>query len=174
MHIYLIGFMAVGKTTIGKQLAKALELPFTDTDKLIEEQTGKNISRWFDEDGEEAFRIQEAQTLRQLSDEPHIIATGGGLPCYHQNMEYMNQRGITIYLKADPAFIEQRLRHAKAPRPLIKTINFDELNTFITAKLAQREPFYNQSKVTVRVPFKSLQPLVNSVLLAISHKPPKL
>jgi len=167
MHIYLIGFMAVGKTTFGKRLAKALSMPFLDTDNLIEQRTNNSIERLFIEKGEEAFREIEAHVLRNLPNEkPHVIATGGGLPCYHDNMLFMKNEGLTVYLKAEPAFIFSRLVRAKSPRPLVKGLKGDELLQFITRKLTERIPFYAQSEVVIELPEKSDESLVNTVVLA--------
>lgn len=165
MHIYLIGFMAVGKTTFGKKLARALALPFIDTDKLIEQQTHKTIEQLFEELGEDEFRKLEADVLRSLpSDKSYVIATGGGLPCYYDNMLFMNETGLTVYLNAEPAFIFSRLARAKKPRPLVKGLKGDELLQFITHKLGQRAAFYSQSKLTLSLPEKEPESLVNTVL----------
>lgn len=164
MHIYLVGFMGVGKTTIGKKLANQLHLPFIDTDKLITQQTGKSIPKLFEQQGEDAFRLLESQALRSIGSEPSVIATGGGLPCYYDNMSYMNVHGVTVYLRADKWFIHSRLTQAKAPRPLIKSLNSEELLAFIEEKLAFRQAFYSQSKVQVDMPVKSFETLVNTII----------
>lgn len=166
MHIYLVGFMGVGKTTIGKKLANQLKLRFIDTDKLVVQQTGKSIPKLFEQQGEDGFRLLESQVLRSIDDEPSVIATGGGLPCFYDNMLYMNVHGVTVYIKADKLFIHSRLSQAKAPRPLIKSLNSDELLAFIEEKLTQRQVFYGQSLLHVDVPLKSFETLVESVVLA--------
>lgn len=165
MHIYLIGFMAVGKTTFGKKLARALAMPFIDTDKLIEHQTNKTIEQLFEELGENEFRKLEADVLRNLpAHKPHVVATGGGLPCYYNNMLFMNNTGLTVYLNAEPSFIYSRLVRAKKPRPLVKGFKGDELLQFITNKLAQRAAFYTQSVLTLSLPQKDTESLVNTVV----------
>lgn len=164
MHIYLVGFMGVGKTTIGKKLANQLKLRFIDTDKLIAQQTGKSIPKLFEQQGEEVFRLIESQALRSIDETPSVIATGGGLPCYYDNMSYMNVHGVTVFLRADKWFIHNRLTQAKAPRPLIKSLNSEELLAFIEEKLTARQGFYSQSKVQVDVPLKSFETLVNTVV----------
>lgn len=159
--------MAVGKTTFGKRLARALSMPFIDTDKLIEQRTHKTIAQLFDELGEKAFRAIEADVLRSLPNhKPHVIATGGGLPCYHDNMLFMKKEGLTVYLKAEPAFIYSRLVHAKKPRPLVKGLKGEELMQFIAHKLAERAAFYTQSRVVVELPEKDGESLVNTVVSA--------
>ena len=167
MHIYLIGFMAVGKTTFGKRLARALSMPFLDTDKLIEQGTNNSIEQLFTEKGEVVFREIEAEVLRNLPNEkPHVIATGGGLPCYHNNMSFMKKEGLTVYLKAEPTFIYSRLVRAKRSRPLVKGLKGDELLQFITHKLTERASFYAQSEVVIELPEKSDESLVNTVVSA--------
>lgn len=164
MNIYLIGFMAVGKTTLGKRLAKAMQRPFIDTDKLIAQRTLKTIDEIFETLGEDEFRKIEADTLRSITENNAIIATGGGLPCYFNNMDFMNTQGVTIYLRANSAFIYNRLLHAKAPRPLLKELKLDELLAFIEAKLAARQPYYLQSKLVQDMPLKSVETLVNTMI----------
>lgn len=164
MNIYLVGFMAVGKTTLGKRLAKAMDRPFIDTDKLITQHTHKSIDELFEVLGEDEFRKVEADVLRGIGLSDAIIATGGGLPCYYNNMDFMNAHGVTIYLKANSAFIYNRLLHAKAPRPLLKELKFDELLPFIEAKLALRQPYYLQSKLVEEMPIKQLETLVNRLV----------
>ncbi len=162
--------MAVGKTTLGKRLARALSMPFIDTDKLIEQRTHKTIEQLFEEVGERAFRAIEADVLRGIANhKPHVIATGGGLPCFHDNMLFMKKEGLTVYLKAEPTFIHSRLVHAKKPRPLVKGLKGDELLQFIAHKLAERAVFYTQSRVVVELPEKGDESLVNTVVSAYSR-----
>lgn len=170
MHIYITGFMAVGKTTLGKRLAKALERPFVDTDMLIEGQQGISVARLFEESGEDVFRLKEAEALRSIKDnKPAVVATGGGLPCYYDNMAFMNQHGTTLYLQAEPAFIQSRLIKARVKRPLVKSLDEDALQAFITQKLAEREYWYLQAKLVVKVPGKSAESLVNTVVEALGR-----
>ncbi len=96
MRIYLIGFMSSGKTTMGQLVADSLNVPFMDTDQMIEEQSGMTIAGIFSTQGEKEFRDLEADVLRQSTiHEKAIIATGGGAPCFHHNMTWMNEHGIT-------------------------------------------------------------------------------
>lgn len=164
--------MAVGKTTLAKKLATALGMPFIDTDMLIVEQTHKTIEQIFETEGEDAFRKQEAEVLRAIKDRaPAVVATGGGLPCYYDNMAFMNEHGFTVYLSAEKAFIYSRLTKVKKPRPLVKSLNAEQLMEFIQHKLTQRQPYYMQSHLLVRVPAKSPETLVNSIVEAYNvHK----
>ncbi|UKJ08369.1 shikimate kinase [Solitalea lacus] len=150
MKIFLIGFMGAGKTTLGKRLAKKLNLPFLDLDHLIEEITGGTIAEYFAKNGEEKFRELEKDVLQKhILPEQFVLSTGGGAPCFHNNLEWMNRNGQTIYLKLSPKAIAQRLENAKEERPLIKGLKGDDLIKFIEERLALREPFYNQAQLTV-------------------------
>jgi shikimate kinase len=165
MHIYLIGFMGVGKSTLGKKLANKMRMPFIDTDVRIEKELNKSVDAIFKTFGEDFFREKEREVLHQLSAESaSIVATGGGLPCYFDNIDYMNAHGLTIYLKADSMLIYQRLVKAKKPRPLINSMKNDDLHAFIVGKLQVREPYYSQSKLIMKIPLNDAETLVNTVV----------
>lgn len=145
-QFFLIGYMGSGKTTVGKQLARQLNLQFIDMDSFIENRYRKSISAIFEEKGEAGFREIERKALQEIIDfENIVISTGGGLPCFFDNMDVMNQSGITIYLKASVEELAERLRTGKQKRPLIKDKNPEELKDFITLNLEKREEFYNQA-----------------------------
>jgi len=119
--IFLIGMPGSGKSTLGVKLADSWEIPFFDLDKEIEKNSGKRISKIFNEDGESEFRKIEARLLRAFSDSypSFIMSTGGGTPCFHQNLEFMNNSGLTIYLKVSIGELEKRLDFEKESRPLL-------------------------------------------------------
>lgn len=150
MKIFLIGFMGSGKTTSGKRLATALNCPFFDLDQQIAAAEGMSIPAYFAEHGEAAFRILERKTLQSF---PYpadcVISTGGGTPCYFKNMEWMNENGLTVFIDMYPAALVKRLEQGKQKRPLLKDLNEDEMLAFITEKLTERLPFYNQAKVII-------------------------
>lgn len=150
-RIFLIGFMGSGKTAMGKLLAKNLSLSFIDLDAYIENKYHKSISQIFEEEGEASFREKERACLYEVADfEDVVISTGGGTPCFFDNMDYMNSRGETIYLKLQPEHLQQRLSSSKTNvRPLVKNKTGDELLEYITHLLEIREPFYLQSKKVV-------------------------
>ena len=165
MKVFLLGFMGVGKTTIGKQLAKLMNYSFFDTDFEIEKFTQKSISELFEEDGEDFFRTKETEILMSFLTIPDaIISVGGGTPCFNNNMQWMNENGITIFLNADPAFIYHRLIHAKKPRPLINFFSPDELKEFIELKLQEREFYYQQSKILQLLPLKNVEELLDKLI----------
>jgi shikimate kinase len=148
--VYIIGFMGSGKTTAGKKLASLLGWSFIDLDKRIEEYAGKTIPEIFSQSGEDYFRIIETQLLRNLKMcTKTVISTGGGTPCYIDNMDYMIETGLTIYLKLTPAELKSRLSQSKGKRPLIKDLDQNELTSFIKEKLAVREKWYERSDITM-------------------------
>jgi shikimate kinase len=150
MRIFLIGFMGCGKTTLGKKLASRLGYPFIDLDHQLERDAGLSITEYFAAHGEEAFRKFENQVLKHTPyAEDCVIATGGGAPCYYDNMEVMNSMGQTVYIEMPAWALAKRLEHGKHKRPLLKDMNEEELIAFISAKLLEREPYYKQAKYIV-------------------------
>ncbi|MBB4035150.1 shikimate kinase [Dysgonomonas hofstadii] len=147
-RIFLIGYMGAGKTTAGRELAKALGLDFIDLDHFIQGRFLKTVNQIFQEVGETEFRNIERNMLREVGEfENIVIATGGGTPCFFDNMEYMNQTGTTVYLKVQPEALASRLNTCKDKRPLIKDKSEEELYTFIVESLDKREPFYSRAKI---------------------------
>jgi shikimate kinase len=146
--IYIIGFMGSGKSTAGKKLASALGWRFIDLDKKIEEKTGKSIQEIFTQNGEDYFRDLETRELKNLNSSLNtVISTGGGTPCYSNNMDYMLSTGLTIYLKLTPGQLKSRLSDSKGERPLIKDLKPTELLSFIEKKLADRVLWYEKSEL---------------------------
>lgn len=150
MKIFLIGFMGSGKTTFGRKLASSLNFSFYDLDELAEKKAGMSIREYFSESGEEAFRRLEKESLQETAfDENSVVATGGGAPCYSDNMDWMNKNGTTAYIYMPPLALADRLKHGQAKRPLIKDFNREQLIEFITTKLIEREPCYGEAKVII-------------------------
>lgn len=148
-RILLTGYMGAGKTTLGRALADKLELTFIDLDNYIEERFRKSISQIFSEKGEEGFRDIERSMLHEVAEfEDVIISTGGGTPCFFDNVEYMNSKGTTVYLRVPVERLFTRLSIARRQRPLIKEKSDEELRSFITEQLAKREPFYSKAQYT--------------------------
>jgi shikimate kinase len=147
---FVIGFMGCGKSYWGKKWAEAYNLSFYETDELIEAAEGKTITEIFETYGETYFRKKEREILELVTPKNHcIISVGGGTPCFFNNMQLMNNSGTTIYLKASPGLLAQRLLTEKAKRPLIQNITDAALESFIAEKLAAREPFYNQAAIVL-------------------------
>lgn len=138
-NIYLIGLMGAGKTTIGRQLAGALQLPFYDSDKAIEENTGVDIPTIFEYEGEKGFRNREQTMIARLTEiEGIVLATGGGTVLREQNTKLLKQNGFVVYLQCSVDHILQRTRR-DTQRPLLKTDNPRER---IESLFEQREPLY--------------------------------
>ena len=147
-RVYLIGFMGSGKSTMGRWLSDEMGWTFVDMDHFIENKYHKTITQIFEEKGEDGFREMEARCLREIGDfEKVIVGAGGGTPCYFDNMEVMNATGVTIYIKLTPEVLNDRLKGAKAQRPLVANKSKEELLTFISEKLKEREPFYSKAQV---------------------------
>ncbi|HKM93288.1 MAG TPA: shikimate kinase [Prolixibacteraceae bacterium] len=150
MRIFLIGYMGSGKSMVGKELAQKLNLHFIDMDDYIEERNCKSIPQIFADDGEEGFRKLEQKALHELSEfENVVIATGGGAPCFFDNMEVIKRSGRSIYLKASARIIAERLKESKIERPLIKGKTEQELILFIDQTLNKREKWYEQADVII-------------------------
>ena len=148
-RIILIGFMAAGKTTLGKALARDLNLQFIDLDHYIEGRYHCTMSQLFAERGEEAFRQIERNMLHEVAEfENVVISTGGGTPCFFDNMAYMNAQGTTVFLEAAVDTIHTRLTIARTQRPLVANKNSDELRQYITEMLERRKPYYTQAHHT--------------------------
>jgi shikimate kinase len=149
-RILLIGFMAAGKTTLGKALARDLGLQFIDLDHYIENRYHSTVSQLFADRGEEGFRQIERNMLHEVTEfEDVIIATGGGTPCFYDNMEYMNSKGITVFLQASVDVIYTRLTIARVQRPLVKGKTADELRQYIADMLEMRSPYYTRAHHTL-------------------------
>ena len=146
--IFLVGFMGSGKTTWGKKIANALQLPFVDLDHEIVESIGMSISEYFKAHGEDNFRKLEQEYLQKQSGRIAVISTGGGTPCFFDNMEWINNNGLSLYLYHTSKSLWSRLSQSDVnKRPVLKGLSGDELFYFIDIKLKEREPYYNQAHI---------------------------
>jgi len=151
MNIYIIGYTCSGKTTTGKRLAKKLGWNFLDLDKYIEIKHNKSINDIFDEFGEKTFREFEKQAVNDsLSLHETVIATGGGTPCFNNQMQILKENGICIYLKMNAKTLTSRITKSKQ-RPLFKNITQSQLGDFVINNLKEREFFYVQAHYIVDV-----------------------
>lgn len=142
-RIFLIGYMGTGKTTVGRELAETLGLDFIDLDHYIQGRYQKTVGQLFEEVGEAGFREIEQRVLKEVGEiEDVVISAGGGTPCFYDNMEYMNETGRTVYLKASPEALARRLNACKEKRPLIKDKDEEELYLFVKDSLTKRESYY--------------------------------
>jgi shikimate kinase len=146
-RIFLIGMMGSGKSYWTKKLSKKLKCGGYDLDYLVEMNEEKSIAEIFEEDGEAHFRKAEAKVLRWFGEKKNfVLATGGGTPCFNDNMAWMNRHGLTIWLDEPVDTLVQRLAPEKSHRPLLKNLDNSQLYDFLTAKRAERSVFYAQSQ----------------------------
>src|ERR1700757_2419314 len=132
MLIFLIGFMGSGKTHWGKRWSEAHQIPFVDLDDAIETAAGKTVAEIFTVHGEAFFRDMETKMLRSFATEKNmIIACGGGTPCFHDNMKWMNEHGTTVYITSPAAIIMKRVSKQQDKRPLLRDMNPVELLAYI-------------------------------------------
>lgn len=151
-RIILLGYMGAGKTTLGKALSDSLGLPFYDLDWYIESRMHKTVKDIFDSQGEEGFRRIERNMLHEVAEfENVIVSCGGGTPCFFDNMSYMNSQGHTVYLKASPEVLHEHLKMGRTVRPLLLNKTPEEVKTFISTQLKERERYYSMARHTLDV-----------------------
>lgn len=150
MLIFLVGFMGCGKSYIGRTIAPQLDYEYIDSDKFIEEKEGVSIKEIFEQKGEAYFRQLEHEFLVSLEiDKNIIVSTGGGMPCFTNNMALMNEKGLTIYLNRSKDIVIPRLLKGQHKRPLIAHLNKEQLEKFYNEKLESRKAFYEQATLFV-------------------------
>ena len=150
-YIFIIGFMASGKSTFGKRIAKELRYQFVDTDKEIEKQEGKTIPEIFEKFGEQYFRKLEMNFLKSISnyDANTIFSSGGGMACNQYRLNRMLNSGKVIYLEIDTKSVINRLKNAKQKRPILDNLSEKELEKKISSLLNKRRKYYEQAHQTV-------------------------
>lgn len=152
--IFIIGFMGVGKSTIGKKLALQMNVNFFDVDNEIELSEKTTITEIFKKRGEEYFRKIESKIIKRI--EPNsIVACGGGLPCYNNNLKYINDNGVSIYLFADENNILKRIKKNITNRPLINDMKKKDLKSYIKLKVRERSEIYKKANFTINTNNKS-------------------
>lgn len=164
-RLVLIGFMGCGKSTLGVALAEKILWNVLDTDDWIEKEMGMTISEIFDKLGEEVFRKKEREALNfALQQKNIIISTGGGLPCYYDNIQEIKNHSISFYLKLSPVDALKRLENEKEFRPLIATLKKEELLSWIQKKIEYRNSFYEQADFVLDAR-KTVEELVQEISL---------
>ena len=150
MLIFLIGFMGSGKSFIGRNLAPILDFEYIDMDKYIEEKEALSITEIFEQKGEVYFREQEHLFIKNIdTTKNYVISTGGGVPCFYNNMDLMNEKGLTIYLNRSKLLTIPRLIKGKHKRALIADLTEQELEQFYDERLSVRKLFYEQAQLHV-------------------------
>ena len=143
IRVFLMGFMGAGKTTLGKALAKDLEVSFVDLDQYIERRYLKSVSQIFAIRGEQGFREIESRMLREVGEfDDVIVSCGGSTPLIGDNMDFMLEHGQTVYLKCENDTLLRRLKSARSQRPLIASKTDEQLAEFIESETVRREPGY--------------------------------
>ena len=171
MRIVLLGYMASGKSSIGKRLSKKLSMSFLDLDDYIIEQEKMSISKIFELKGEVYFRLIEHKYLKEIlaKDEKITLALGGGTPCYANNMDEINKGDtLSIYLQGSTATMIERLIRKKAKRPLIASLGDDKIPEFVAKHLFERRPFYEQAKTTMKIDDKTKKEVAEELVTLLS------
>jgi len=169
MKVYLIGFMASGKTTIGFELAKLLNYEFIDLDQYIEQKYDKSIKQIFEYKGEDHFRIIENEALREVSliGGDILVACGGGTSCFYNSIDFMNRIGVTVYIKVNVGELVSRLIESKIERPLLWGKTKEELTDYILRVLDERKKYYEKAKITVESSNADIAHLAQTIKAAL-------
>ena len=149
MNIFLIGFMGTGKSSLGKKLASRLKMNFIDSDQSIAKEQQLSIAEIFEKKGETAFRALENEWLKKFHDHNSVVALGGGTPCFMNNMQIIQEKGVVVHLVLSIGNITNRLWEAKTKRPLLKPYmhSKEALASFIATSMAERVSFYKQADI---------------------------
>ncbi len=158
--------MGCGKSTIGKKLAKKIGYSFIDLDRYIESKLYKTILEIFNEKGEAEFRLIETKYLKEVSlFEDIVISTGGGTPCFFENLDLMKSSGKVIYLHLEHQALVNRLLNSKRyDRPLLEKLNRDDLDIFVSNKMSEREAFYEQAHIKISALSIDIDELATKIL----------
>lgn len=165
MRLTLVGLPGSGKSTVGRQLARRLGLPFSDSDHVIEQRIGCSIRSFFEREGEEAFRDIEEQVIGELcAGGPGVIATGGGAVLRPANRERLRAAGQVFYLRSTPEDVFRRVRHDKG-RPLLQV---DDPLKRLRELFAQRDPLYRETAhFIIETGRPTVPTLVNMILMQL-------
>jgi shikimate kinase len=170
MKIVLLGYMASGKSTIGREISKKLDMKFIDLDDYISKREKRSISEIFKVKGEIYFRRIESLYLREIlnSKDRFILSLGGGTPCYSNNMELiLNSEASSIYIKAGIKTLVSRLTAEKNKRPLVAELEDDKLVEFVAKHLFERRFFYEQASMTVNTEDKSTEEITTEIRILL-------
>ena len=162
--IFLVGYMGAGKTTAARRLAQRLGWEVADTDDLFEKKYKISVCDFFNKYDEPLYRKLESEVLKETEHlENVVISTGGGTACYFDNMDWMNQHGLTVFHRISQKAVVDRLVHAKRKRPLAEGKTEEELAAFVEQHYTSRLPFYEQARVTVKAEDLDLDSLVKQI-----------
>lgn len=163
--IFLIGFMGVGKTTLGKRLANKIHLPFYDLDHEIEKETTITIPDFFERYGEPSFRLKEREVFDELITkiDSAVVSLGGGFPCFFDSIDVLNKKGKTLYLHRPEKELYKRLIDGKRKRPLLNCLTDEELLPYIESEMKEREVFYNQAQIKVTREYQKVEDILKLI-----------
>ncbi len=170
MRIFLMGFMGAGKTIVGKELARICNRLYIDADELIERRAAKSIAELFETEGEAHFRTLEHELIQEIGEfyPDVVVACGGGMPCFNNNIALIKQYGLSVYLKLKPELLAERLKDDKGKRPLLKNLSDQERLAFIQNKLAERSAYYEQANVIIEVQKQdSITEIAQEIVLSV-------
>ncbi len=163
-RIYIVGYMGAGKTTAARRLAQRLGWEVVDTDAMFEEKYKISVCDFFNKYDEPLYRKLESEVLKETENlEKVVVSTGGGTACYFDNIDWMNQHGLTVFLRISQKAVVDRLLHAKRKRPLAEGKSEKELTEFVNQHYTSRLPFYEQAKITVKAEDFDLDSLVKQI-----------
>lgn len=157
----LVGMMGCGKSTVGMRLAERLDLPFLDTDSMLERKLGRPSAQLFDLFGEVTFRDHESRILAELSDEPRVLATGGGIVLRPENWEHLRRLGTIVWLNIDRGVIKDRLATTKRRRPLLDRQDWPD---HFDSILDERKDLYAQADVQITGAFEKFEDVVDVII----------
>jgi len=164
MRVYLVGYMGSGKSRTGEEVASKMAWSFIDMDDLFEERFRISVLDFFEKYDENSFRTIERNLLHESILEDNVIyATGGGTPCFFDNMDFINNHGTSIYLKPGFSLLVNRLRIVRKKRPLLKDVKLEDLENYIHLQLAEREMFYSKAHFTLEGSAISVEKIIGLI-----------
>ena len=163
-RIYIVGYMGAGKTTAARRLAQRMGWEVVDTDALFEEKYKISVNDFFNKYDEPLYRKLESEVLKATESLDHVVvSTGGGTACFFDNMDWMNQHGLTVFLRISPQAAVDRVIHSRHKRPLVEGKSEEELTEFVNQHYASRLPFYEQANIIVKSEDLDLDTLIRKI-----------
>ncbi len=163
-RIYIVGYMGAGKTTAARRLAQRMGWEVVDTDALFEEKYKISVNDFFNKYDEPLYRKLESEVLKATESLDHVVvSTGGGTACFFDNMDWMNQHGLTVFLRISPQAAVDRVIHSRHKRPLVEGKSEEELTEFVSQHYASRLPFYEQARITAKSEDFDIESLMEAI-----------
>lgn len=163
-RIYIVGYMGAGKTTAARRLAQRMGWEVVDTDALFEEKYKISVNDFFNKYDEPLYRKLESEVLKATESLDHVVvSTGGGTACFFDNMDWMNQHGLTVFLRISPQVAVDRVIHSRHKRPLVEGKSEEELTEFVNQHYASRLPFYEQARITAKSEDFDIESLMEAI-----------